>query len=383
MGKLLYLSDIPLNIKSGHGNMVNMHHEIVKSIFGDDVISVFAGNDITTHTGNMHFIKKSNSIEKAIAVVSGDAPYISMRLKKYVCNIVKNENINYMFVENSISGSLLKKIKKINDKIQIIAYFPDIEKQLMSEQLKNAKLYRKISLKTMIKNEGETVKYADKTFVLNQRDEDLYFRIYECKPAAILPVTVPIKENRYPKIHHANEALNILFVGVDYYPNVYGIEWFINEVIPNISIQYTLSVVGYNMEKYRNKWEVNKNIVVVGTVDDLQHYYEMCDIVIAPIFEGGGMKVKTAEALSYGKLVIGTYESTFGYWENAGKLRNKGIFRCSTGLEFADCINQLGNKQFDTVSPDIINYVSQFYSMNSNCRRLMQLFGMNTDTVAN
>ncbi len=39
----------------------------------------------------------------------------------------------------------------------------------------------------------------------------------------------------------------------------------------------------------------------------------MLDYIISPIFVGGGMKVKTCEALMYGKNIIGTSESFEGY----------------------------------------------------------------------
>ena len=48
-------------------------------------------------------------------------------------------------------------------------------------------------------------------------------------------------------------------------------------------------------------------------LDDLGEYYRNCDVVIAPIFEGSGMKTKTTEALMWGKYIIGTNESFCGF----------------------------------------------------------------------
>jgi glycosyltransferase involved in cell wall biosynthesis len=42
-------------------------------------------------------------------------------------------------------------------------------------------------------------------------------------------------------------------------------------------------------------------------------YLEMADIAIAPIFDGAGMKVKVAEALSYQLPVMGTPHAFVGY----------------------------------------------------------------------
>ena len=56
-----------------------------------------------------------------------------------------------------------------------------------------------------------------------------------------------------------------------------------------------------------------------------------------PIFYGDGQKVKTAEAMMYGKTIIATDEALEGY-----EIENvKGIFRCNTADEFIQTINNV------------------------------------------
>lgn len=55
----------------------------------------------------------------------------------------------------------------------------------------------------------------------------------------------------------------------------------------------------------------------------MAEYIYNADFLIAPIFEGSGMKLKTAEALMYGKTVFGTTEAFEGYdvdYEQVGGL---------------------------------------------------------------
>jgi hypothetical protein len=57
--------------------------------------------------------------------------------------------------------------------------------------------------------------------------------------------------------------------------------------------------------------------------------------MVSPIFKGGGMKVKTCEALMYGKNIFGTSEAFIGYeidYDKVGAL-------CNTKEEFIDTIN--------------------------------------------
>ena len=63
----------------------------------------------------------------------------------------------------------------------------------------------------------------------------------------------------------------------------------------------------------------NPNIVVTGTVDSIEDYYEHTDIVVIPLTHGGGVKVKVLEALGHGKLVVSTIKgiegTTFSEWK--------------------------------------------------------------------
>ena len=69
---------------------------------------------------------------------------------------------------------------------------------------------------------------------------------------------------------------------------------------------------------------------IIGGVEQLAPYYNNADIVIAPLFSGGGMKQKTAEALAYGKTFVGTMESMQGYEEELEIKENQHsiVFSC-------------------------------------------------------
>ena len=55
------------------------------------------------------------------------------------------------------------------------------------------------------------------------------------------------------------------------------------------------------------------NVVIVGAVDDLAPWYAGASLVLAPVFSGGGMKVKIAEALMHGKRVLASRSAAIGY----------------------------------------------------------------------
>lgn len=153
--------------------------------------------------------------------------------------------------------------------------------------------------------------------------------------------------NRNPKDNNIHDTLEILFLGGYYLPNVKGIMWFVNRVLPLLKNVH-LSIAGREMEKLLDEQTFPDNVSVLGRVENLSRVYNMADVVISPIFEGGGMKVKVAEAMGYGKMIIGTDESYEGYAENINEADwNKYFFRANTPEEFMSAINSIRNNQIE------------------------------------
>ena len=87
--------------------------------------------------------------------------------------------------------------------------------------------------------------------------------------------------------------------------NVTGILWFLDNIWPMILSQdpaIRLIIGGTVCEKIpTNKYT---NVTLSGRVDSLDVFYQQGDVVINPVFQGTGLKIKTFEALSYGKVTI-------------------------------------------------------------------------------
>ena len=93
-------------------------------------------------------------------------------------------------------------------------------------------------------------------------------------------------------------------------------------------------VVGKGFEAMRAQLERPGRVEVVCAVDSLADLYLDARFVIAPTFDGSGMKIKVAEALMYGKRVVGTPEAFSGYEEVA----RKAGWVCATANDFVEAI---------------------------------------------
>ncbi len=225
---------------------------------------------------------------------------------------------------------------------------------------KEGKIYF-IQFKASHYNEKLAIKYSDYCITLNPRDTKRLYEVYGGKSNLKLPITF---EDKYSK--NINNLLKekdyILFVGSLFFANYHGIKWFVENVMPHINKK--LLIVGKDFETKKSELE-RENVEVIGSVDDLTPYYLNASCMIMPIFEGAGMKVKTAEALMYGKTIYGTTEAFEGYeveYNEVGGL-------CNTKEEFIEKINNDKNEVFNEYSRKIF---LEKYSFESSVNRMKE-----------
>lgn len=376
--KALFFCNCDMAMKNGHGQMVRAHYKMLSELFQGCVSAIMIPDLYTASVNNgFYCFPHPSQLEKLIAVLRGFTPDFSVNSLKRIFDIIKEENVSTILIENSMFGRLIQCIKEKYPEIEIITYFTDIEADLLSQELRHCSLRRKLVCKRLLENEKKTVQYADKKFVLNKRDEMLFVKLYQKKPDLVIPLSVTKKTNLDTVGKHiAGEKLQLLFVGGDFWPNVIGIRWFVNEVLPKIDVPYELKIIGLNMELYRDELECKSDSIrVIGTVNDLSSFFEEADVFIAPIRDGGGMKYKTAEALSYGKTFIGLKESLIGYWEYIpDDIKNQGIYVCENEVDFCQRINELGNLTFKKCRLNIKEFVESICSYEVVFKKFKSLF---------
>ena len=181
-------------------------------------------------------------------------------------------------------------------------------------------------------NERKSVKYADKVVVLNKRDSDSLAAFYDRNSDEILPLCI---DDRFDvdKVVKFNTSKIGAFIGSNFYANNKGIKWFCENVSNRLNCP--ILIVGKGFENEKEYFSNFKNIRVIGTVDNVEDYYYNVDFIVSPIFDGSGMKTKTAEALMFGKTIFGTHEAFEGYDVDVSKV---GAI-CQTADDFVNAIN--------------------------------------------
>jgi glycosyltransferase involved in cell wall biosynthesis len=120
----------------------------------------------------------------------------------------------------------------------------------------------------------------------------------------------------------AKDSLNLLFIGNFIHPpNVDAADRLINIIFPKVQSQFPgarLFVVGDHLPSaiLRN---ANPNVIATGYVPDIAPYLEQASLIVLPLRLGGGMRVKTLEALAAGKAVVASKRAVEGLDVTHGK----------------------------------------------------------------
>ena len=345
--RVLFITDFYYTVSSGAKTSARAHYKTLQNAYGSENVNLLAlvGRSIPTHVDKNHVIISNvlNNVILLFNCLCGYSTYIDRTAIHRIIDIIRERKPDVVFIDNSIFGKLIQRIKQEDSTIPVLSYYHDVKAKLARDWMKNAPIYRKPVMLAMLANEKLTAKYADVNFVLGDREEKLFINSYGKKPEAQLSVYMDIKLSDEFFRKTPNKKKKILFLGGYYLPNVHGIDWFIKKVYPNLQNEAELIVAGRGMDKLREN-NYPKDVTIKGYIESLEELYRDADVVISPIFEGGGMKVKVAEAMAFGKIIVGSNESYEGYQEKIPEnYWNVCFYRANTADEFIEKIRKALN----------------------------------------
>ena len=241
------------------------------------------------------------SISNSLLPDAYDVLYLDFSRYDFVARWAKVHNLPVVLRVHNIEQDYLERIAK--------------GKNVSKSKLVAHLIYEKIS-----KRESYCMELADQIIFLTQEDElrcrKLYGSVVSPGKCNILPVC--IHEHNVLKWESPVKQPYILITGSLWYgANSDGIIWFLQNVWKSIVDQFpevTLVVAGARPnQSVRAVCAKSINCELIDTPKDISPYFSNASLYIAPVFDGAGMKVKVAEALSYGIAVIGTPHAMIGY----------------------------------------------------------------------
>lgn len=234
----------------------------------------------------------------------------------------KKEDIDFnqydvIFVEFTKMDYYVRDIIRKKYKGKIIVRAHNVEQDFYSVNYKaHPTLSNFIKYKLSGVRESYIVRHSTLILAITNQDKARLCSLYGLDPDRVKIFPVCVNRAELHKVENTviNGKMKCLITGtLNFGPNSDATLWFINEVFPHISSICELTVAG-NKPNEKIKEICNKEgVILVDTPETMKPLFINTNLVLAPIFDGGGMKVKIAESLSYGLPVITTEHGNIGY----------------------------------------------------------------------
>ncbi len=244
-----------------------------------------------------------------------------------------------IYIEFTKMDYVIKDILKASFKGKIIVRAHNIETEFYRIEYQNDKsLLRLLKYKSSYEKEKFMSQNADCLLAITDQDKESFINVYKLDENKIRVLPVGVNELNTEEITGViNEKLNCLITGSLWFgPNSDGAKWFIEKVWPYVKDICELTLAGASPSEEIKRMCMIENIHIIESPKTMVPYFKKADMILAPIFSGAGMKVKIAEAMSYGLPVVTTEHGAIGY-----KIENKkNGYICKDEKEFANAIRE-------------------------------------------
>ncbi len=310
-------------------------------------------------------------IKDAFGGFAGNIDGLDKTAIRRILRLIVEKRVGKVVIDGSNLGTLAKAIKNACPGVEVSTFFHNCEARFFLGAFRQTRSLRSLGiLAANYLAERRAVGFSDKRICLSERDSALLRKVYGRGATHISAMamqdSLPTAATGDAGSMHSKYAL---FVGGIFYANRAGIAWFCQNVAPRISMK--TCVVGKGFHAFKDELERHGNVEVIGEVDSLAPWYVNAHVVVAPIFDGSGMKTKVAEALMFGKRVVGTAEAFSGYEEIAQSVGQV----CKDAEEFIAAMEREAGRGFVALDPELRAIYDERYSFPAACARLRNILG--------
>lgn len=247
------------------------------------------------------------------------AKYYSKKYLTKVKSLLQVDDYETVIIDHAQLGWLLPLFAK---KSNVIFIAHNLEHQIYEAQLKNAQKYLS---KYIYKREAHLIKKMEdhlavsskQVWTLTSYDSNYFDTQNPISKVFHLPSSWTI-----PPKNSATKNCDIGIIGSwTWRANKSGLEWFFQAVYPylpsNVSIHVAGSGAQWLLERY-------PNVKYCGFVTDAQAFMGLAKVIAIPSISGGGIQIKTLDAIASGSPIVAT------------TIAMRGILDYPSAIEIAD-----------------------------------------------
>lgn len=269
-------------------------------------ISVIGSNklDYATHTCDMLL----TSVQKVFNYAKLQ-PSINYSAILQAIDEAKFKDIDVIFFDSSLLGSLTPQLRRRFPDVFFVTFFHNVESITYYSMMKKSSPFSWTRFISIYRAERLAARNSNYRIALSNSDSVTLEEILGTSADIIWPITYP-PANSIPYNNPIREEY-VLFVGGYYKPNLDAIDYLATRIAPRV--RKKIVVAGFNLGKIKEKYACTPNIIILDSPANLAPLYQHANLVLAPIFTGGGIKTKIIEAFSFGKFVIASPQAAIGF----------------------------------------------------------------------
>ncbi len=337
------------------------------------MISAYSKSYLTATRFESVFIDTTpHKVEAIKTLFTGKSYQISRFYHKNMANklieTLRQEEFDIVHIESLYMSPYIPLIRK-HSNAKILMRLHNIEHQIWERLADNErnpflKLAYRINTKQLKRVEHRLLHEVDGYMSISEPDYRYFHETAPEVPGIVIPFGIDVDNyDMEDDDYIATDQPALFHLGsMNWGPNVEGIEWFLDEVWPEIVTAHpnlTFALAGHNIpEKIRTRHD--KNVTVVGAVPNANEFMMEYDIMVVPLLSGSGIRIKIVEAMALGRVVITTTIGAEGLDVQDGK----HLFIANTPEEFVMVINKC------VAMPDLCTIISEnarhYVSVNHN-----------------
>ena len=265
-------------------------------------------------------------------------------LKKIKCDIV--------YLDFPYLYHIAKMVSKYNNNAPIILVEHNIEWQYYKQN--NSKLWYLIKLW-----EEFVVKNVDAVICISEKDYKYWKNKYPNKKIYFVEhgVVDEVFNPNGKKFKFEDNKFNLLFYGkLDVEQNIWALRFIKNKLVPLLDEKTIVNVFGSG--KVKEDLIKDKKIKYYGLVENPAEYIRGADLVIVPLNNNAGVKMRILESLYCGKVVLTTPQGAEGLPNELKDL----VIVCKDEKEFIEKINyfKINKDKLSEKEKEIIEKINEY-----------------------
>jgi glycosyltransferase involved in cell wall biosynthesis len=244
--------------------------------------------------------------------------------------------------EFHVMGQYLPALEDYPGRRILVDHEPGVEsaREVIGSSFAQGKLMPILDLMAWRRFEPEIVRQVDTVVVFTDRDRTAIRNLGQKTPMVQIALGTEVPECTTTPA--TQDSLNLLFIGnFKHPPNLDAADRLINSVFPQVQSKFSgarLFIVGAHLPANVLQ-NANPNVVTTGYVSDVTPYLERASLVVIPLRLGGGMRVKTLEALAAGKAIVASARAV----EGLDVINGQHLVLAESDEEFVETIADLLN----------------------------------------